>query len=198
MDSAFAAPCSFTPRSRMWNSGVRIPSRTPSPYFTRRSDYDVTAFNPQATLNFIHAPLVQDSRGQMSITPRGTLDLRLSVDMFGTAKDYGHGEKDQSNGRTSQTTLKSYAPNMPSMPRTSWADAAEESEKTDSLGSNGHPFTCTAPCKFYFKIRGCKDGINCDRCHLCPWKKPQPDAPKGKMNKATAQRKKAKETKGTM
>mmetsp|Transcript_87048 Transcript_87048/g.186574 ORF Transcript_87048/g.186574 Transcript_87048/m.186574 type:complete len:288 (+) Transcript_87048:37-900(+) len=36
-----------------------------------------------------------------------------------------------------------------------------------SLGSRGHPFSCGAACKFASKRRGCKDGVNCMRCHLC-------------------------------
>ncbi|OLQ00808.1 hypothetical protein AK812_SmicGene16495 [Symbiodinium microadriaticum] len=48
-----------------------------------------------------------------------------------------------------------------------------------SIGSQGHPFSCAAPCKYYAKAKGCKDGANCDHCHLCRWKKhatrPVPD-----------------------
>lgn len=36
-----------------------------------------------------------------------------------------------------------------------------------SVGSRGHPFTCQPPCKYAKKMRGCKDGILCDRCHCC-------------------------------
>lgn len=36
-----------------------------------------------------------------------------------------------------------------------------------SVGSRGHPFTCQPPCKYARKARGCKDGILCDRCHVC-------------------------------
>jgi len=34
-----------------------------------------------------------------------------------------------------------------------------------SVGSVGHPYTCREPCKYVRKIRGCKDGADCDRCH---------------------------------
>mmetsp|Transcript_31112 Transcript_31112/g.58364 ORF Transcript_31112/g.58364 Transcript_31112/m.58364 type:complete len:216 (+) Transcript_31112:44-691(+) len=40
-----------------------------------------------------------------------------------------------------------------------------------SLGSEGHPFTCNAPCKYAHRGKGCKDGGHCDHCHLCKWKK---------------------------
>lgn len=38
-----------------------------------------------------------------------------------------------------------------------------------SAGSIGHPHRCSQPCKFFWKRNGCKDGDQCDRCHLCPW-----------------------------
>jgi len=40
-----------------------------------------------------------------------------------------------------------------------------------SKGSIGHPHQCASACKYAWKKRGCKDGINCDRCHLCEWKR---------------------------
>lgn len=39
-----------------------------------------------------------------------------------------------------------------------------------SVGSVGHPVCCGGGCKFNFKKRGCKDGLNCTRCHLCKWR----------------------------
>jgi len=42
----------------------------------------------------------------------------------------------------------------------------------ESSGSLGHPFRCHLPCKFFTKSkRGCKDGSQCTRCHLCKWSK---------------------------
>lgn len=38
-----------------------------------------------------------------------------------------------------------------------------------SLGSVYHPHGCAQPCKYFQKARGCKDGMNCTRCHLCIW-----------------------------
>eukprot|EP00928_Gymnodinium_smaydae_P079292 TRINITY_DN6325_c0_g1_i1.p1 TRINITY_DN6325_c0_g1~~TRINITY_DN6325_c0_g1_i1.p1 ORF type:complete len:506 (+),score=26.54 TRINITY_DN6325_c0_g1_i1:71-1519(+) len=40
-----------------------------------------------------------------------------------------------------------------------------------SMGSIGHPFTCGPACKYALKDKGCKDGYQCDRCHICVWKK---------------------------
>jgi len=36
-----------------------------------------------------------------------------------------------------------------------------------SLGSAGHPHNCSQKCKYVKKKRGCKDGADCDHCHLC-------------------------------
>jgi hypothetical protein len=38
-----------------------------------------------------------------------------------------------------------------------------------SVGSKGHPYSCADACKFAGKSRGCKDGAECDHCHLCKW-----------------------------
>jgi len=40
-----------------------------------------------------------------------------------------------------------------------------------SLGSVGHPYSCAGACKYATKSNGCKDGANCDHCHLCKWTK---------------------------
>jgi len=40
-----------------------------------------------------------------------------------------------------------------------------------SNGSVGHPYTCAPGCKYARKKRGCKDGLSCDHCHLCVWKR---------------------------
>jgi len=38
-----------------------------------------------------------------------------------------------------------------------------------SVGSTGHPHSCGPACKYAQKSKGCKDGVNCERCHLCRW-----------------------------
>lgn len=39
-----------------------------------------------------------------------------------------------------------------------------------SAGSVGHPQNCAPACKYTNKLRGCKDGANCVKCHLCEWR----------------------------
>jgi len=87
--------------------------------------------------------------------------------------------------------MDSYMQHVAMAFRESWADQSEEtespveaetespadSEKTlqyplcASFGSRGHPFSCNPACKYATKGKGCKDGADCDHCHLCTWKK---------------------------
>lgn len=66
-----------------------------------------------------------------------------------------------------------------------------ENAINSSKGSIGHPLSCNEPCKYALKSRGCKDGADCDRCHLCKWKKPKTplqvvhSSPKGKKYKSS-------------
>mmetsp|Transcript_55837 Transcript_55837/g.125565 ORF Transcript_55837/g.125565 Transcript_55837/m.125565 type:complete len:252 (+) Transcript_55837:74-829(+) len=41
-----------------------------------------------------------------------------------------------------------------------------------SDGSVGHPFTCAEACRYKHKKGGCRDGKNCQMCHLCQWSRP--------------------------
>jgi len=49
-----------------------------------------------------------------------------------------------------------------------------------TVGSWGHPVSCAVACKYAYKARGCKDGANCTRCHLCPWRRKCARADMGK------------------
>eukprot|EP00438_Fugacium_kawagutii_P034100 Skav232060 [mRNA] locus=scaffold1641:117783:126482:- [translate_table: standard] len=43
-----------------------------------------------------------------------------------------------------------------------------------SIGSAGHPYTCSNPCKYVWRKQGCRDGADCPNCHYCKWqRKPQ-------------------------
>ncbi|CAE7335348.1 unnamed protein product [Symbiodinium natans] len=77
----------------------------------------------------------------------------------------------------------------PKAPRSPWADMTDNEEVNEepaeevneatgmqyplcvSFGSRGHPYSCGPACKYASKGKGCKDGANCDHCHLCKWKK---------------------------
>eukprot|EP00930_Biecheleria_cincta_P089351 TRINITY_DN78639_c0_g1_i1.p1 TRINITY_DN78639_c0_g1~~TRINITY_DN78639_c0_g1_i1.p1 ORF type:complete len:235 (-),score=46.20 TRINITY_DN78639_c0_g1_i1:109-756(-) len=43
-----------------------------------------------------------------------------------------------------------------------------------SVGSANHPHGCAAACKYAGKARGCKDGPDCDHCHLCKYRGAKP------------------------
>lgn len=45
----------------------------------------------------------------------------------------------------------------------------DASGREASLGSEGHPHSCSLPCKFAGRPQGCDKGANCARCHLCDW-----------------------------
>eukprot|EP00929_Paragymnodinium_shiwhaense_P048606 TRINITY_DN24552_c0_g1_i1.p1 TRINITY_DN24552_c0_g1~~TRINITY_DN24552_c0_g1_i1.p1 ORF type:complete len:543 (+),score=100.68 TRINITY_DN24552_c0_g1_i1:139-1767(+) len=58
------------------------------------------------------------------------------------------------------------------------AEATEEDEPivsstgevaVRSIGSSNHPRYCGLPCKYVRKRGGCKNGVQCARCHLCFW-----------------------------
>mmetsp|Transcript_62537 Transcript_62537/g.146786 ORF Transcript_62537/g.146786 Transcript_62537/m.146786 type:complete len:230 (+) Transcript_62537:68-757(+) len=92
--------------------------------------------------------------------------------------------------------MDSYVKHVAQAFRASWADQSEDAEEAESpveveaespadsdqkpllyplcasFGSRGHPFSCNAACKYATKGKGCKDGADCDHCHLCTWKKP--------------------------
>lgn len=48
-------------------------------------------------------------------------------------------------------------------------DAHNSTSLCPSVGSSGHPFSCSLPCKYQNKATGCKDGCMCTQCHLCVW-----------------------------
>jgi len=51
-----------------------------------------------------------------------------------------------------------------------FASESSESNELPSKGSMNHPHSCAAACKYIKKPRGCKDGADCDRCHLCSFR----------------------------
>ena len=42
-------------------------------------------------------------------------------------------------------------------------------ERVKSIGSEGHPHSCSLPCKFAGRPQGCSKGSSCARCHFCDW-----------------------------
>ena len=44
-----------------------------------------------------------------------------------------------------------------------------------SVGSVGHPYSCSNPCKYVWRKRGCRDGTNCPNCHYCKWQRKPKD-----------------------
>lgn len=40
-----------------------------------------------------------------------------------------------------------------------------------SIGTMGHPVSCTGPCKYVWRKGGCKDAAACRKCHRCVWQR---------------------------
>lgn len=40
-----------------------------------------------------------------------------------------------------------------------------------SVGSQGHPKSCSSACKYLRRRGGCRDGALCPNCHLCRWQR---------------------------
>jgi len=50
-------------------------------------------------------------------------------------------------------------------------DATENSKKDTSIGTLGHPYSCSEPCKYVRRKEGCKYGAQCEKCHKCQWQR---------------------------
>merc|ERR1719277_1998557 len=44
-------------------------------------------------------------------------------------------------------------------------------ELATSVGTKGHPHSCKAPCKYFRRKTGCRDGLDCQSCHRCFWQR---------------------------
>jgi len=66
-------------------------------------------------------------------------------------------------------------------------EVPESNFAMESKGSRGHPYSCASACKYIKKTRGCKDGADCNRCHLCAFhnKSKKPGMSGGAQQKAT-------------
>lgn len=47
--------------------------------------------------------------------------------------------------------------------------------KPISIGSVGHPHCCKAPCRYFRRKGGCRDGDQCELCHICQWSRRPPE-----------------------
>lgn len=46
-----------------------------------------------------------------------------------------------------------------------------------SAGTWGHPHRCGLPCKYVRRKTGCRDGLDCRKCHRCHWQRGLPPRP---------------------
>eukprot|EP00931_Biecheleriopsis_adriatica_P094838 TRINITY_DN6845_c0_g2_i1.p1 TRINITY_DN6845_c0_g2~~TRINITY_DN6845_c0_g2_i1.p1 ORF type:complete len:185 (-),score=26.04 TRINITY_DN6845_c0_g2_i1:16-570(-) len=139
---------------------LRTPSRTPSPRFDweERIPMDCLSFHNEAAPSFEHVKF-HSLQGHA-----GCNEVSIEDDFQAP----------------SQNGMKASC--MPSGAHKAWADQEDDIsaetrshpdaiQKRFSRGSVGHPFTCAAACKFTKRIKGCQEGVDCDHCHLCVWKR---------------------------
>eukprot|EP00931_Biecheleriopsis_adriatica_P029849 TRINITY_DN17656_c0_g2_i1.p1 TRINITY_DN17656_c0_g2~~TRINITY_DN17656_c0_g2_i1.p1 ORF type:complete len:879 (+),score=145.57 TRINITY_DN17656_c0_g2_i1:64-2637(+) len=63
-------------------------------------------------------------------------------------------------------------PQVPGKVFQSLDNPSKRKDVTISKGTIGHPNACRGlGCKFAHKERGCKEGVNCLRCHMCVWQR---------------------------
>jgi len=48
-----------------------------------------------------------------------------------------------------------------------------------SVGTQGHPYSCAAPCRYVRRKMGCRNGAACPNCHACLWTRELQSAPAG-------------------
>jgi len=117
-------------------------------------------YNPQHAM---HNPMMGYNLAGVDFTrmaPMGYQSHPGGCGGFGSSLDRGGG-----GGYVPSMADPPLSPAPPAPP----APAQERKPKASiSAGSVGHPETCSFPCKYAFR-RGCKDDMDCNRCHLCPW-----------------------------
>jgi hypothetical protein len=62
-----------------------------------------------------------------------------------------------------------YGSNAVRLPTGPVKTSMQQAAPAPSTGSMGHPFSCGESCKYFRRKGGCRDGINCQKCHLCYW-----------------------------
>lgn len=83
-----------------------------------------------------------------------------------TAAWYGQGRR----GKARRQAARAPAAKSVAVAAASSGDAAAKGGKGPiSVGSAGHPMCCGRACKYFWKPKGCKDGANCSRCHICAY-----------------------------
>lgn len=118
---------------------------------------------------------------------RGSVDSTASTDMAAndTATDAASATKGQLSHLSDDTMWLEAELRVEEKYEEKEQEEEEEQQETDqedqqegqgalqevrSRGCAGHPDSCAEACKFVATKRGCKDGEDCDHCHLCVWK----------------------------
>lgn len=125
--------------------------RTPSPIFCRLSQNEEQAGG--------------------ATQPTQLVPLALNDYLFPSNRPRWADVRDEAEQANRNKIQEQPAPLAPAKERSIAAAKDEPKKQTVSRGSVGHPYACAEACKYAMKARGCKDGADCNRCHLCTWKK---------------------------
>jgi len=93
-----------------------------------------------------------------------------SESLTSTAQDLQCLQEELEYLRMQNETLKMMAEQVPLDLSECQESRSDKECDWPSRGSRDHPHACAQPCKFFYSAKGCKDGDNCERCHMCPWK----------------------------
>lgn len=126
------------------------------------------------------ALIINNSLGRLEKEPPGLSTTRPEAQgMPSSVSAAGHNVL----GFFSEAVLFGTSHQQPSIPPPPVNNFPEQQPRKDVLiskGTIGHPISCRGlGCKFAAKDRGCKEGGDCLRCHLCVWKRaPEKEAQK--------------------
>jgi hypothetical protein len=107
----------------------------------------------------------------MAMSPTGSVGDLADMDTSASASASASASWDWSSGASDALEVESQEPDVFEACQPCGMEIMEiTAENAPSPGSIGHPYTCAAACKYIKKPRGCKDGANCARCHICDFR----------------------------
>jgi len=186
-----------TARAQSENTYMYMRMRTPSPENTYRG-YTGRALPPQAETLVEYSPVAENNlefAPQYMLQPyvicQPVLCFMPTHPSNGSFEDWQHYTSSdeetamgQSYGFGEWQSFPTWMSSQSSEASTTTPDADEDSCKVclpedklagvqnePSAGSLNHPHSCADACKYIRKPRGCKDGVDCVRCHLCTYAK---------------------------
>mmetsp|Transcript_109075 Transcript_109075/g.314174 ORF Transcript_109075/g.314174 Transcript_109075/m.314174 type:complete len:306 (+) Transcript_109075:130-1047(+) len=161
--------------SPMRDGGVPLPAAKPAELWEETSQLQNPAYVQKSVIDFVRPPRRNEAWARLrtpspeqsypmwgdsgTVPPPSCFPLMLSQQVRTPRSD-----------KPEAPAAVPTPPPPPQLPQT------DEEHNVMSMGTRGHPDHCGAPCKYFWKASGCKDGASCDRCHLCKWVRPRKKA----------------------